>query len=75
VHTTTLRSDAFQITIAGRRATIADVCPGFDAQDRLGIVVSTPLGAAGAGTLILAAVTAFYDCLPDTGEDFFAYAD
>jgi hypothetical protein len=75
VHTTTLRSDAFQITVAGRPATIADVFPGFDAQDRLGIVVTRSFGAAGAGSLILAAVTAFYDCLRATGEDFFAYAD
>ena len=75
MHTTALRSDAFQITIAGRPATIADVFPGFDAHDRLGIVVSGSSGAAGAGTLILAAVTAFYDCLRATGEDFFAYAD
>jgi hypothetical protein len=75
VHTTTLRSDAFQITVAGRPATIADVFPGFDARDRLGIVVTRSFGAAGAGSLILAAVTAFYDCLRATGEDFFAYAD
>ena len=75
MHTTKLRSDAFQITVAGRPATIADVFPGFDAQDRLGIVVTSAFGAAGAGSLILAAVTAFYDCLRATGEDFFAYAD
>ncbi len=75
MHTTALRSDAFQITVAGRPATIADVFPGFDAHDRLGIVVSGSFGAAGAGSLILAAVTAFYDCLRATEEDFFAYAD
>jgi hypothetical protein len=75
VHTTALRSDAFQITVAGHPATIADVFPGFHAQDRLGIVVTSSFGAAGAGSLILAAVTAFYDCLRATGEDFFAYAD
>ena len=67
MHTTTLRSDAFRITVAGRPATIADVFPGFDAQDRLGIVVTRSFGAAGAGRLILAAVTAFYDCLRATG--------
>ena len=75
MHTTTLRSDGFQITLAGRPATVADVFPGFDMDDRLGIVVSSALGAAGAGSLILAAVTAFYDGLRATGEEFFAYPD
>jgi hypothetical protein len=75
VHTTTLRSDAFTITIAGRTATIDDVFPGFDEHDRLGIVIGDDAGAAGAGSLVLAAVTAFYDRLRATGEPFFAYAD
>lgn len=75
MHTTTLRSDAFTITIAGRTATIDDVFPGFDEHDRLGIVIGDDAGAAGAGSLVLAAVTAFYDRLRATGEPFFAYAD
>jgi hypothetical protein len=75
VHTTALRSDEFAITIDGRTATIDGIFPGFDADDRLGIVIHDDLGAAGAGSLILAAVTAFYDRLRATGEEFFAYAD
>jgi hypothetical protein len=75
VHTTGLRSEEFQITVSGRAATLNDVFPGFDQHDRLGIVVHDDLGAAGAGSLILAAVTAFYDRLRATGETFFAYAD
>ena len=69
VHTTTLRSEEFAITVAGRPATVGDVFPGLDEHDRLGIVIHHDLGAAGAGSLILAAVTAFYDCLRATGED------
>ncbi|HTU97045.1 MAG TPA: hypothetical protein VMF14_14460 [Solirubrobacteraceae bacterium] len=75
MHTTNLRSDDFEITVEGRTAALADVFPGFDADDRLGIVIHEQHGAAGAGSLILAAVTGFYDCLRATGEPFFAYAD
>jgi hypothetical protein len=75
VHTTALRSEQFQITVDGRPARIDDVFPGFTEHDRLGIVIHDDLGAAGAGSLILATVTAFYDQLRAAGEEFFAYAD
>jgi hypothetical protein len=75
MHTTGLRSDAFTMTLAGRPATLDDVFPGYDEHDRLGIVIGDDRGAAGAGSLILAAVTAFYDRLRAGGEPFFAYAD
>jgi hypothetical protein len=75
MHTTGLRSDEFRITVAGRPATIEDVFPGFDEHDRLGIVIADDFGAAGAGSLILAAVTAFYDRLRGGRRAFFAYAD
>ncbi|HEY2316652.1 MAG TPA: hypothetical protein VGH67_00010 [Solirubrobacteraceae bacterium] len=75
MHTTALRSDAFQITVAGRAATLADVFPGFAAEDRLGIVLTADRGAAGAASLILAAITAFYDHLRARDPQFFAYAD
>jgi hypothetical protein len=75
MHTSALRSDEFEITVDGRPATVDDVFPGFDEHDRLGIVIHDDLGAAGAGTLILAAVTAFYDRMRAAGDPFFAYAD
>jgi len=75
VHTIGLRSEEFAITVVGRPARLGDVFPGFDEHDRLGIVIHDRLGAAGAGSLILAAVTAFYDVLRAAGEPFFAYAD
>lgn len=75
MHTTALRSDEFAITVDGRPASLEDVFPGFDEHDRLGVVIHDELGAAGAGTLILAAVTGFYDRLRAEGQPFFAYAD
>jgi hypothetical protein len=75
MHTTGLRSEDFEIAVGGRPATLSDVFPGFDGDDRLGIVIHQHLGAAGAGTLILAAVTGFYDHLRAAGDTFFAYAD
>jgi hypothetical protein len=75
MHTTGLRRQDFAIAVDGEAATLEDVFPGFDGHDRLGIVIHHRLGAAGAGSLILAAVTAFYDHLRDSGEPFFAYAD
>jgi hypothetical protein len=76
VHTTsTLRSADFEITADGRPGDIETLLPGFTEQDRLAIVVASDHGAAGASTLILAAVTAFYDRLRIGGAPFFAYAD
>lgn len=70
-----LRSDSFAIELDGRPAGIEDVFPGFDAHDRLGIVVREPFGAVGASGLLLAAVTAFYDAQRARAEEFFIYPD
>lgn len=70
-----LSSGDFQITVDGRPASLADVLPGFDEHTRLGIVVTEDGAGAGASSLILAAVTGFYDRLRATEVDFFAYAD
>lgn len=70
-----LSSSDFEIHADGGAATIDDLLPGFDERARLGIVVMRDGGAAGASTLILAAVTAFYDRLRAIGTEFFAYAD
>jgi hypothetical protein len=70
-----LRSDAFAITLGDRAASIEDVLPGFGERDRLGVVVRHPCGAIGASTLLLAAITAFYDLQRARGGDFFIYPD
>jgi hypothetical protein len=70
-----LRSSAFAITVGDRAAALEDVFPGFGAQDRLGIVVDEPCGGLGASSLVLAAVTGFYDEQRRRGPDFFIYPD
>jgi hypothetical protein len=75
MHTTALRSEDFRIRVDGEDGTLQAVFPGFTEHDRLGIVIGTDFGGAGASTLILAAVTAFYDRLRAQGGEFFAYAD
>ncbi len=70
-----LRSDAFAITLDGEPASIVQVLPGFGERDRLGVVVRHPYGAVGASTLLLAAITAFYDLQRGRGGEFFIYPD
>lgn len=70
-----LSSPAFAIQVHDRAATLDDLLPGFGEHDRLGVVVRHPCGAVGASTLILAAVTGFYDAQRTKGEEFFIYPD
>lgn len=70
-----LSSDSFALTVDGRPAELADVFPGFDDQDRLGIVVRHPCGALGASALLLRAITGFYDCQRARSDRFRIYAD
>ncbi|MGH2882146.1 MAG: hypothetical protein ACRDPA_05505, partial [Solirubrobacteraceae bacterium] len=70
-----LSSPSFAIQVDGRAATLDELFPGFVEHDRLGVVVRHPCGAVGASTLILAAVTAFYDAQRAKGEEFFIYPD
>lgn len=72
-----LSSSAFAINVAGRPASFEDIFPGFTHQDRVGVVVRGPCGATGASTVILAAVTAFYDHQREKWgpEEFFIYPD
>ena len=73
---TELKSEDFEILIAGEAASVADLLPGFEEHSRLGVVVRDGYGAVGASGLITAAVTGFYDILRATGPDgFFRYAD
>ncbi|AGK53298.1 hypothetical protein [Bacillus sp. 1NLA3E] len=62
MHTTKSISSAdFSIKINEHPASIADVFPGFNKQDRIGIVVRRPGGSAGVSGLLMAAITSFYD--------------
>src|SRR5687768_8844861 len=70
-----LTSASFNVTIAGRPTSLAALLPDFSEHDRLGVVVRQPGGALGASTLILAAITAFYDRQRARSHDFFIYPD
>jgi hypothetical protein len=70
-----LSSPEFAIRVAGRPGALHDVFPGFAEHDRVGVVVRRPCGAIGASTLILAAITAFYDIQRSKADQFFIYPD
>jgi hypothetical protein len=72
---TELNSRSFEVRVGDAPASIDDLLPGFDERDRLGVVVRQPLGAVGASTLLLAAVTAFYDIQRAKSKEFFIYPD
>lgn len=72
---TELSLDMFQVRIAGQEAAFRDLIPNFSARDRLGVVARAPLDAIWASSLILAAVTAFYDEQRRLSADFFIYPD
>lgn len=75
MHSSSLRGSDFHLTVEGAGASHADIFADFAISDRLGIVAHHPLDGLGAAALILAHVTAFYDRLRDTSEDFVAYPD
>jgi hypothetical protein len=76
MHTATeLSSTDFEIRVDGRPGSLADVLPEFGRSDRVGAIVRHPCGATGASTVILAAVTAFYDYQRSKSDDFFIYPD
>ena len=76
MHTATeLSSRSFTIQVNGNPGDIESVFPGFSEHDRLGVVVRKPCGALGASTLILAAITAYYDVWRSRADDFFIYPD
>ncbi len=70
-----LTQDTFTIAIDGSPATVADLLPGFDRSDRIGVVVGSPHGLVGASLLVLAGVFAFYELQRERGEDFWIYPD
>jgi hypothetical protein len=70
-----LTSASFTVQLDGHQVTIPELFGGFDARDRLGVVVHQPGGAVGASVLILATITAFYDLQRARGDDFFVYPD
>lgn len=70
-----LHSSAFTIRVAGRQVPFDGIFPGFEERDRLGFVVRTPGGLAGASTAVMAAVTAYCDFQRSKPEHPFIYPD
>ncbi|MBP2078456.1 hypothetical protein [Oceanobacillus polygoni] len=60
----------YKFEVDGRKAGIDDIFPGFNPNDRIGIVTRTPGGSMGAGNLIMSALTSFYDFYrPELGDE------
>jgi hypothetical protein len=76
VHTAEeLNDSSFAIAIDNSPATVAELFPGFDDSDRLGVVVGSPHGLVGASLLVLAAVHRFYERQRELTDSFWIYAD
>lgn len=64
-----LKSDFYEVEMAGKAASQWDVFPDWNARDRFGIVLYEPLAALGAIHLIQLACMCFYDCKPSRRTD------
>lgn len=60
-----LDTSMFDVTVDGKTASREALFPEWGPHDRLGVVVTHPLGALGASYLIQLAMTAFYDIRPE----------
>ena len=75
MHSSKLRGSDFHLKTSGNRIDHRAFFADFAKTDRLGVFAPERYEAAGAATLIMAYVTAFYDCYRSEGADFFAYPD
>lgn len=72
---TLLKSDMFDIDIAGTRSTFAELMPDWNAHDRFGLVIDDALGGLGASHLLQAAMSAFYDVKPSRRNELTVYPE
>ena len=75
MHSSKLRGNDFSITCNGVNVSHAQFFADFKATDRVGLLAPDRLDGLGAGILIMAYVTAFYDRYREKGDEFFAYPD
>ena len=73
MHSSTLRGTDFKISVNHQPISHADFFVGFSQLTRVGLVAPNGIDGVGAAALIMAFVTAFYDCYRVKGEGFFAY--
>ncbi|SAL46127.1 hypothetical protein AWB64_04865 [Caballeronia sordidicola] len=70
-----LRPDMFEVTIDHAQASIDALFPGWNALDRLGVVIDEPLGGLGASHLIQFFITAFYEARPRRRGELTVYPE
>jgi hypothetical protein len=76
MHTThELSDEAFEYRRDDAVVDGREVMPSVTVDDRLGVVMDDPADGLGAGNFVLACVTAFYDRLRETREEFYEYPD
>ncbi|MFE3028213.1 hypothetical protein [Nocardia tengchongensis] len=76
MHTATqLNESMFSVELDGTVATLGELFPAWGPNDRFGIVVHEPFGAIGASLLIQAAITAFFDCVPERRTSIAQYPE
>ena len=75
MHSSKLRGSDFQIKASDKSVNHAHFFSSLRKTDRVGIFTPNRYEAAGAVTLIMAYVTAFYDQYRAESNDFFAYPD
>lgn len=73
--TSILSAESFKITVDGRPVSHTDYFRELTRNRRLGLVAPKRIEGAGAITLLMAHVTAFYDEFRGDGGDFYAYPD
>lgn len=75
MHSSTLRGSDFDIRVDGKPVDHGTFFSGYTHLRRLGVFAPNGIDGAGAMNLIMAHVTAFYDCYRTASNDFFAYPD
>jgi len=75
MHSSTLRGSDFSIQYHGQQTNHKTFFATHSKTDRLGIFAPNAYDGVGAITLLMAYVTAFYNCYRAKTDDFFAYPD
>ena len=73
MHSSKLRGTDFEICLNNQPISHTEFFHGFSNLTRVGIITPNGIDGVGASALIMAHVTAFYDCYRAQGGDFFAY--
>lgn len=75
MHSSKLRGSDFDLQYQGQQIDHASFFSASVKNDRLGIFAPNAYDGVGAITLLMAYVTAFYDCYREESDEFFAYPD